>query len=564
MASSTTLCGPCSERHIIKTSEYWCPECEEAICNDCQEHHRVLKATRSHELIPIDKYISLPSCITDIQKSCYYHNEKYQQYCVSHALPICFKCINEHQKCNVIPLDEVTHNAKTSGHLQDLETRLVDLLQNIDRIGKDRMANLDSIQEKKELHLAEIQQIRNQMNKHLDKLEKEIIQDLEEKECQCKKNIQKILSEVEEKKNLIIENQTNLQSIKQHASDLQTFLVMRDIEVKVFENEQYLQSLVETNKLDPVDLTCNVDPGVLSIFDSLKTFGSIEIDMKSSSIRLIREKDKQAQLQVTPTKTIDDLRLILQKTITTGGETITGCCMSVNGEYFFTDYYSCKRLNVIASNGTFKFDMLLDPSYGFDITIINEKTIAITSGYSPEHIGIDIIDTESRKIINFISLPGCPYGITRDQDSLFVCVEGRGIYQINTADYINSHMIRCNLPGSSYVSVFANKIYYTNWSDHSVVCCDRNGSRVWRFKDTSVLKYPSGITVDNDGNVFVVGETTSNVILISNDGKIHRKILPEKYGLFNLSAVFFDKDTRRLLVALTNENAFLYSVAEND
>ncbi|CAG2229937.1 unnamed protein product [Mytilus edulis] len=156
MASSTNLCGPCSERNITKPSAFWCTECEEAICDDCREHHKVLKATRSHELITIDRYKSLPSFITDILQSCTYHNEKYQHYCVAHALPMCFKCIQEHQKCNVIPLDEVTKNAKTSGHFQDLETRLIYLLQNTDRIKKDRKANLVSIAEQKELHLAEI------------------------------------------------------------------------------------------------------------------------------------------------------------------------------------------------------------------------------------------------------------------------------------------------------------------------------------------------------------------------------------------------------------------------
>ncbi|XP_071150534.1 RING finger protein 207-like [Mytilus edulis] len=172
MASSTTFCGPCSERYITKPSPYLCAECGEVICDDCQEHHKVHKATQSHELIPIAKYNSLPSFITDIQKSCTYHNEKYQHYCVVHAIIICFKGIKEHQKCNVIPLDEVTSNAKTSGHFQDLETILIDLLQNINRIMNDRQANLESIEERKELHLAEIQEIRNQINEHLDKLEK--------------------------------------------------------------------------------------------------------------------------------------------------------------------------------------------------------------------------------------------------------------------------------------------------------------------------------------------------------------------------------------------------------
>ncbi|CAG2217376.1 unnamed protein product [Mytilus edulis] len=311
MATSTTICGPCSERYTTKPSAYWCSDCQEAICDDCQEHHRVFKATRSHELIPIDKYKSLPSFITDIQQSCTNHNEKYQQYCVAHALPICFKCIKEHQKCNVIPLDEVTNNAKTSGQLQDLETRLVDLLQNIDRIKKDRQANLE-----------------------------------------------------------------------------------------------------------------NREP-----------------------------KEKK-----------------------------------------------------------------------------------------------------------FISLTGRPWGITRDHDSLFVCVEGRGIYKVNTADYTTSKVISNNLPWFSYLFIFANNIYYSDCSNHRVVCCDHNGSRVWTFADTSALLLPRGITVDNDGHVFVVGEESSNVVIISNDGKHHRQILTDKDGLRRRSAIFFDKQTRKLLVANRYETAFLYNV----
>ncbi|CAC5399367.1 unnamed protein product [Mytilus coruscus] len=331
--------------------------------------------------------------------------------------------------------------------------------------------------------------------------------------------------------------------------------------MKVFENEKYLQSLVETNRFNPVDLICKVDPWVLSIVNSLKNFGSIEIKTKLSNICLIRAKDKQAQLQVTPTKTIKDLKLVLENQIRTDGRTIRGCCMSVHCEYFFTDQNSRKKLNVIASDGTFKYDMLLDPNYGFDIAFIDERTIAITSGNSLKKIGIDVIDTESRKKIKFISLPGRPYGITRDHDSLFVCVEPLGIYKVNLLDYTSSHVISCYLPALSYVSVINNKIYYTNIDDHSVVCCDRDGSRVWTFKDTSVLETPRDITVDNDGNLFVVGETSSNVVIISNDGKHHRQILTDEDGLRKLSTIFFDKQTRKLLVANKEDTAFLNNVS---
>ncbi|VDI25818.1 Hypothetical predicted protein [Mytilus galloprovincialis] len=68
--------------------------------------------------------------------------------------------------------------------------------------------------------------------------------------------------------------------------------------------------------------------------------------------------------------------------------------------------------------------MPLGPSYGFDITLIDETTVAITDGKSGQNFGIDIIDIKNQRKIKFIKLPGRTWGITRDHNSLFVCVEG--------------------------------------------------------------------------------------------------------------------------------------------
>ncbi|CAG2249886.1 unnamed protein product [Mytilus edulis] len=104
--------------------------------------------------------------------------------------------------------------------------------------------------------------------------------------------------------------------------------------------------------------------------------------------------------------------------------------------------------------------------------------------------GIDVINIESRNKIKFINLPGPSFGITCDQDSLFICVQRLGIYKVSTVDYTTSHVINCELKKDSYVSVFGDKIYYTDYVNSSVVCCDCNGSHVWTFKDESVLKIP--------------------------------------------------------------------------
>ncbi|CAG2223814.1 unnamed protein product [Mytilus edulis] len=241
--------------------------------------------------------------------------------------------------------------------------------------------------------------------------------------------------------------------------------------------------------------------------------------------------------------------------------TLDGCCMSEEGDVLFKDYHVKSALfTTLASYYRLKCKMPLDHSWGFDITLIDGKTVAITTGGSGEKIDIDIINTKNRSKIKFIDFPGCPFGITRYHGSLFVCVKESGIFKINMLDYTTSHVISCNLPPCSYVSVFSDKIYYTDYTDHSVVCCDHNGSAFWTFKDTLVLNEPEGIAVDNNGNVYVVGEKSSNVVIISSDGKHHKQILTENDGLYLPSAIFLDKQNRKLIVANTNATAFLYKI----
>lgn len=179
--------------------------------------------------------------------------------------------------------------------------------------------------------------------------------------------------------------------------------------------------------------------------------------------------------------------MVLQREISiiaTDGSDIRGCCFSEEGDMLFTDNQienGC--LTVIAKDNKLKYKMRLDPSWGFDITRIDGKTVAITTGGSEVKIGIDIIDVKKRSKIKFIELPSRTWVITGGHNSLIVGVEEHGIYKINSLDYTTSHVFSCNFPNYSYVAVYTDdKIYYTNNKDNSVVCCDCNGSHVWTLK----------------------------------------------------------------------------------
>ena len=93
-------------------------------------------------------------------------------------------------------------------------------------------------------------------------------------------------------------------------------------------------------------------------------------------------------------------------------------------------------------------------------------------------------------------------------------------------------------------------LIFTAWLHQEI-----NFTTQWEFKAERVLQEPRGINVDNDGNVYVVGCSTNNVVVISPDGQRHRQVLSAGDGLVNPRVLDYDKSTNRLLVVNAKESA---------
>lgn len=93
-----------------------------------------------------------------------------------------------------------------------------------------------------------------------------------------------------------------------------------------------------------------------------------------------------------------------------------------------------------------------------------------------------------------------------------------------------------------------------------MTCYGLKGNKQWTFEDQTVLKYPVGISVDNKGNVFVIGNKSNNVVVISHDGKQYRQVLSSKDGLSSPRSLHYDPSQHQLLVANLNQKAFIYTL----
>ncbi|CAG2200919.1 unnamed protein product [Mytilus edulis] len=513
------ICSICDLRHLTKPSTSWCSECDQALCDECKEYHSLSRGTQNHETIGIDDYQSLSQSVTVYSSHCSTHNDKYQMYCQTHDTPLCLFCVEKHIECkDVIHLSKKTKDIKTSDTWKDTEQSLIDIDENIDIMETKVKQNIEEIGEQKGSILTNISRVRQEISNHLDKLEESFRNEVTKIEDQSTRNIKDTLQMLDEKKTERLKYQQQLQDMKMYASDLQTYLGLHQISSDIVKLESSLQSVIEKGSLDKVSLTCSINESLNDIARSIKTFGTIAETKVPTSITYIRQKDKQAQIIGVNPKSIDDIKMKLIQ----------------------------------------KFDINSKEISAFDVACIDNNTVAVTSGVSSQ--GINIIDINSKTIIQNIIAKSLCHGITHTNGFLFCCVEKHGIYRINLKDTNVKCIVECDISLWSYISSFNGKLYYCDKDKNTVTCCDIDGKLTWKFKNKSILVKPGGLTVDNNGYIYIVSRDHNSVVVLSPDGQQSRTHLSENSELNKPHALTFDKDRNKMLIANEGKTAFLFDI----
>ncbi|CAG2231472.1 unnamed protein product [Mytilus edulis] len=255
-------------------------------------------------------------------------------------------------------------------------------------------------------------------------------------------------------------------------------------------------------------------------------------------------------------KSIENINLTIHKSIESQGDTIFGCCVLPDDRLVFT-YYSARRFKIFSNAGSKDFEVQM-PCNPFDIVYIREDNTLAVSSNNPRTI--TIINLETKQIMKSIALDSDIYGIALKGNQLIYSSGDKGIRMINLNDESISDLVREATTSCCYTATFRDNIYHTNNQKDTVTCYNLHGKLLWTFHNESVLKSPRGIDVDNDGNVFVVGYRSNNVVVISSDGKRHREILTVSDGLDSPMSLHYSGTTNQLLVAnYNNSQAFLFN-----
>jgi hypothetical protein len=446
----------------------------------------------------MEDYYKLPLSISEIGNHCDYHDMKYTHFCQHHDIPCCPDCISaNHKDCvGLLSIREIIQTSKTSTLIDNIEQSLTDIKYNIDKVTKNRQHNLLGIRQQRQMYHDQIKQMRVKINSHLDTLEQTVLQELDDTEDKNKSQIDKLLQQLAQNSKTMERLQSDIIAVKEHASDLQTFLGSKAIEEEVQKEEEYIMALLsDDGYLQQLNLRYTINTKIKDILSTITTFGSVYIETSPPSVVIKITKVKQAQIvsvtQHPSAKSLSDIKLTLPTTFNIpkrkGNIYITGCIVCPNGKMIFMDYLN-NRLVILNNNGTFHKEVPCSLCRLLDVTCIDDTTVAVSSLGGIENININSNNTKR----SITSSKPCR-GITHHNGVLLWCEEQRGIQMMKLSDdRVTTLVKQLNLQCFSYITAGGDKIYQTNRDTNTVTCYTIKDEKLWEFKDVSVLKESMG------------------------------------------------------------------------
>ncbi|VDI67652.1 midline 1 [Mytilus galloprovincialis] len=170
------LCDTCEQDKQKAIS--FCTVCEEAYCESCRKGHTIYKMSRSHKLVPI-KDINLDTSVSGLYAhvTCKEHPDKtIDVYCQDHSKPCCTVCATvHHRKCEqVVTIDKAVIGIKESEKAIHLMTKLTETSNTLGNVLQNHKTNKENFEHGIETVLQEISRLRENVCKHLNKLEQKL------------------------------------------------------------------------------------------------------------------------------------------------------------------------------------------------------------------------------------------------------------------------------------------------------------------------------------------------------------------------------------------------------
>ncbi|XP_052064426.1 uncharacterized protein LOC127704427 isoform X1 [Mytilus californianus] len=541
------LCSGCLRDDEKIEAEAWCNECLEEVCKTCAKVHR--KLNPPHKVIPLHQVSNLSSSILKISKDCDVHtDQRTVLFCTQHDKVICDLCLSDtHKNCeSIISIDRAAKGVKSGTALADLKSRIEHLNEMLPKLLKCQTKDEKEFDRQRDKFLQQISSTRQQINNHLDQIEKETIEELNKQYKTTKHTMDEAKHKTQKGLEAVATWINELSSIETISNEVLLFQT-----IKVMDNKTHIEetNICELNKQHKIEF----DP-----FDTndlpmlLRSMGDISLTENQMHIPALQYNLQQIQ---EPVKSMEEEEGKIQRsnsflTSVLGSyvKIENGCFVS--GKRLLLSRYNTSHIYACGYDGNDvqRIHLIHNP---WRVAMIDDKRAIVTL----QSKGFQILDLTTLTLGRCIKPgKGC-YAVTCSNGQIWTSDDGTTINQIDTSGNILRSITTKNEIRDFCIDNDSN-IYYTPavYDGNNVYRITPDGQESI-FCSHSDLIYSLGIDVDHKGNVYVGGASSDNIHRISSDGKDHQIILAKNDGIKVPWGLCYNRDTKQLLVANDNKTS---------
>lgn len=559
-------CSLCEQEDRNMEAVRYCEDCFVYLCDPCLKNHDKYPLNKRHRLLDQSKFVNVKSPLLSLPTTrCERHTgELINLFCGKHNVVCCSVCkALDHSVCvETQHLPEAAKGIRRSKEYEKIKSELKALISSLDKVMNNRKEDNSRIAKDKQRAKQTIAEFRKKINKYLDDIEKNSLDDLDHRANMILRDINSDKAYLEETKSKAVEIIKQLESFTGENEC--------DLFVKVKAGHHFLNdSGDKLHHLPKNDQTpgiyFKVSKNIEAFFSSLKSFGSFSStnlpELQKSSMPTLAP----SVVTATPTQKQTDCgslikaqlieKIDLHEKSGSRMHDIRSICQLPDGTFLVTDCND-ETLKRLDQTLTLLGSLRLEGS-PHSVCTAGPDEVAVSLLWSRK---IQFVSVEKKLILekSFTTDNFCR-GIAYIGDTLFGCCGD--IFDSSSGCivvYNNTGKLQRTITlGQQNLSSVPFYITVSDDDQHLLVTC-RNNNKVTMLDLTGnvvntfshrYLKEPKGICTDGKGRVLVCGYGSNTVAQVSpNDQKVE-VLLRKSEGIKKPCGVFYDRVQSRLFVS---------------
>ncbi|XP_021363823.1 E3 ubiquitin/ISG15 ligase TRIM25-like [Mizuhopecten yessoensis] len=527
-SSEPLYCKPCQTRgNLTIPAKFWCKTMDVKFCETCKiQHHDIMH--NDCDILNITGYDSRKKKQEKSAPKCDQHDEKLVWYCEDHKYLGGNICVfKDHRRCEeVSTATEYFQMLKTGSQLADMQAALKNGAEVMDSLVKDFDEQLQTMIQNQEIALQSITDLRQKVDKRLDKLQKDVTDKLVMLFKEEKGNMEVSSRQCERLMNSMLNTWKSSVTVVEGNDAIEMVVLYQRGQAEV---ESCKALVTEMRKsFTSVSINHHIVPRLVTIGD--EAMGKIVFGKQP---RCIPGSQSGSTYHMSDRR-VKEIGKFKIKSPSDKERCFVCGVVCLPSDVIVVSDQNNNKLKLFTDKGQY-LDELTTQGYPYDLCLVNNNTVAVAV-YSPGGVRVVKVEDSKLSLSSEINMPNgnnC-LGITHRDGRFIVGTDEGEVYSVThdgTAELLYKYNNNCwsltqdPVKGDTLVSVNNDT---TGDVAVSRLSAEKRHTDVMKV---GVVRGAVGIDVDREGNIYVCGDSSHNVVQMSGDGTHVRELLTSSDGM---------------------------------